>query len=77
MRVFLSIMIYYQNGSTENDLTHSDLQEGLFEAFKKMGVKRKVLTVPPDYTRFQSRSGELTEIAWKYYGEKLTDILPA
>lgn len=70
-------MIYYQNGSIENNLSHSDLQDGLFEAFKKMGAKKKVLTVPPDYTRFQSRAGELTEIAWKYYGEKMTDILPA
>ena len=70
-------MIYYQNGSTENNLSHSDLQQGLYEAFEKMGAKQKVLVVPPDYTRFQSRSGELTEMAWKYYKDKLTDILPA
>lgn len=70
-------MIYYQNGSTENNLSHSDLQQGLYEAFHKMGAKQKVLVVPPDYTRFQSRSGELTEMAWKYYDDKLTDILPA
>lgn len=70
-------MIYYQNGSIENDLSHSDLQQGLYEAFEKMGVKEKVLIVPPDYTRFQSRAGELTEMSWKYYGDKITDILPA
>lgn len=70
-------MIYYQNGSTENNLSHSDLQKGLYEALQKMGAKQKVLIVPPDYTRFQSRSGELTEIAWQYYGDNLTDILPA
>ncbi|NLZ95363.1 MAG: DUF2088 domain-containing protein [Bacteroidales bacterium] len=70
-------MIYYQNGSTENNLSHSDLQQGLNEAFKKMGDKQKVLIVPPDYTRFQSRAGELTEMAWEYYGDKITDILPA
>lgn len=78
MRAFsYTIMIYYQNGSTENNLSHDDLQKGLFEAFEKMGAKHKILVVPPDYTRFQSRSGELTEMAWQYYGEKLTDILPA
>ena len=70
-------MIYYQNGSTDNNLSHSDLQQGLNEAFKKMGDKQKVLIVPPDYTRFQSRAGELTEMAWEYYGDKITDILPA
>lgn len=72
-----SIMIYYQNGSTHNDLSHHDLQQGLYEALQKMGAKQKVLIVPPDYTRFPSRAGELTEIAWEYYGDKLTDILPA
>ena len=70
-------MIYYQNGSTENNLSHTDLEQGLFEAFKKMGAKKKVLVVPPDYTRFQSRAGELTNLTWKYYREKLVDILPA
>ena len=70
-------MIYYQNGSTENNLSHTDLEQGLFEAFKKMGAKKKVLVVPPEYTRFQSRAGELTNLTWKYYREKLVDILPA
>ncbi len=44
---------------------------------KKLGVKQKVLAIPPDYTRLPSRSGELTEMTWEYFGEKLTDILPA
>ena len=70
-------MRYYQNGSTENNLSHSDLQQGLNEAFQKMGAKQKVLIVPPDYTRFQSRAGELTEMAWEFYRDNLTDVLPA
>jgi nickel-dependent lactate racemase len=70
-------MIYYENGSAETSLSAEDLKKGLFEALKKMGEKKKVLAVPPDYTRLPSRSGELTEFAWQYYGEKLTDILPA
>jgi len=36
-----------------------------------------VLAIPPDYTRLPSRAGELTEISWEYYGDRLTDILPA
>ena len=70
-------MIYYQNGSINNDLTYEDLKAGLTEALNKLGNKEKVLTIPPDFTRFPSRAGELTEIAWEYYGEKMTDILPA
>ena len=70
-------MIYYKNGSPTHNLSHEDLREGLFEAFKKLGERRKILAIPPDYTRLPSRSGELTEIAWEYYGNKITDILPA
>ncbi|WP_436416396.1 lactate racemase domain-containing protein [Petrimonas sp.] len=70
-------MIYYQNGSATHNLSHEDLKMGLREAFDKLGEKRKVLAIPPDYTRLPSRAGELTEIAWEYYGDKLTDILPA
>ncbi len=70
-------MIYYENGSKTTNLSADDLKQGLFEALKKLGKKEKVLVVPPDYTRFPSRAGELTEFAWQYYGDSLTDILPA
>lgn len=70
-------MIYYKKGSPETSLSSEDLREGLIEALSNLGNRHKVLVVPPDYTRLPSRSGELTEIAWEYYGDKLTDILPA
>lgn len=70
-------MIYYQNGSIDNNMSHEDLKRGLEEALLKLGEKKKVLAIPPDFTRFPSRAGELTEIAWQYYGDKMTDILPA
>ena len=70
-------MIYYENGSKDTNLSAEDLKQGLFEAFKKMGAKQKVLAIPPDYTRLPSRAGELTEFSWQYFGDKLTDILPA
>jgi nickel-dependent lactate racemase len=70
-------MIYYENGSSQTDLLGDDLKKGLYEAFHRLGERRKILAVPPDYTRLPSRAGELTELAWEFYGEKLTDILPA
>ncbi len=70
-------MIYYENGSTETSLSADDLKRGIFEALKSIGTKNKVLAIPPDYTRLPSRAGELTEYSWQYFGDKLTDILPA
>jgi len=70
-------MIYFQTGSTKADLSHDDLKEGLYTALTLLGKKKKVLAIPPDFTRLPSRAGELTHYAFEYYGDKLTDILPA
>lgn len=70
-------MIYYENGSVNTALSAEELKKGLFRALDKLGGKKKVLVIPPDYTRLSSKAGELTNFAWQYYGEKLTDILPA
>jgi len=70
-------MLYYRRGRESDNLSAEDLQQGLFEALNKLGQRRKVLALPPDITRFYSRAGELTRYARQYYGEALTDILPA
>jgi nickel-dependent lactate racemase len=70
-------MLYFARGSETEQLSSEDLRQGLYEALNKLGPKRKVLAVPPDGTRFYSRAGELTRLAWQYYGDKMTDILPA
>ena len=70
-------MLYYKNGSDQTVLTDEDLKQGLFEALQQLGEKKKVLALPPDFTRFHSRAGILTKHAYEFYGEKLTDILPA
>lgn len=70
-------MLFYANGS-ENDVLHEeDLKKGLFEALTKLGTRKKVLAIPPDFTRYPSHAGVLTRLAWEYYKERLTDILPA
>ena len=70
-------MIYFQIGSADTSLSTEDLKQGLNTALDLLGKKHKVLAIPPDFTRLASRTGELTRFAFDYYGEKLTDILPA
>lgn len=70
-------MIYFEKGSDETALTAHDLKEGLYEALDRVGPKRKVLAIPPDFTRYHSKAGELTALAYGYFREKLTHILPA
>lgn len=70
-------MILYANGSENTVLTPAQVKEGLYSAYDKLGVKNKVLAIPPDFTRFHSKAGELTQYTYQYYKDKLADILPA
>ena len=70
-------MLYYAKGTKDTELTPSDLQEGLYAALDKFGKRKKVLAIPPDFTRFHSQAGPLTQMVWQYYGDSLSDVLPA
>jgi nickel-dependent lactate racemase len=72
--------MYYEKGGLNSVLTDGDLKKGLFEACKKLesnGNLNKVLAIPPDFTRFHSKAGILTSCSYEYFGNRLTDILPA
>ena len=70
-------MLYFARGSVTDELTDADLRVGLFAALEKLGLRRRVLAVPPDFTRLHSQAGRLTKLAFEFYGAHLTDILPA
>jgi nickel-dependent lactate racemase len=69
--------LFFAAGSPETELSPAEYRAGLHEALTKLGERKKVLAVPPDFTRFHSKAGELTEMAWEFYGDKMTDVLPA
>ncbi len=70
-------MIFYARGSKHETISDDELREGVFEALRALGPRRRVLVVPPDFTRLHSRAGRITELAWEHYGTALTDVLPA
>jgi nickel-dependent lactate racemase len=69
--------LLFAAGSPEMEMSPAAYRAALFEALGKLGPRNRVLAVPPDFTRFHSKAGELTEMAWEFYGDRLTDILPA
>jgi nickel-dependent lactate racemase len=69
--------LFFSAGSPAAALSGQDLRDGLFAALGKLTERRKVLCLPPDFTRFHSHAGELTRYAWEYFGPRLTDVLPA
>jgi nickel-dependent lactate racemase len=70
-------MIYFKSGSEDTVLSSKDLEQGIISALEQIGIRKKVLIVPPDCTRFHSRAGELTTYIYKYFNNNVSDILPA
>ncbi|MDR1381485.1 MAG: lactate racemase domain-containing protein [Tannerella sp.] len=70
-------MLYYGQGAPAKAFGGEEIKKALFETFDKLGDRKKVLAIPPDFTRFHSRAGELMQYVYEYYGERLTDVLPA
>jgi nickel-dependent lactate racemase len=70
-------MIYYERGSENDDLGLTGLEEGLVTALDSIAARGKVLAIPPDFTRRHSFAGQLVQFADQYFGDRMTDILPA
>jgi nickel-dependent lactate racemase len=70
-------VVYFEKGSPGFALGSEELRAIVFNTLDKLGTRNKVLVIPPDFTRFHSRAGELTQYVYEYYGKRLTDILPA
>ena len=69
--------MYFERGSKTDVITADDTRAILKQVFDKMGRKKRVLALPPDFTRFNSYAGPITEMCNDYFGDALTDVMPA
>uniref|UniRef100_E6PXH7 LarA-like N-terminal domain-containing protein n=1 Tax=mine drainage metagenome TaxID=410659 RepID=E6PXH7_9ZZZZ len=69
--------VYCAEGGVDLELSAERLRELLTVSLDKLGMRERVLVVPPDQTRVHSRAGELTRYAWDHYGERVKAVLPA
>jgi nickel-dependent lactate racemase len=67
----------FEKGSAHTFLSAEELRDGLMTALGALGTIRKMLIVPPDITRLQSRAGMLTRIAYQRDPAAVSAILPA
>jgi len=70
-------MLYYERGSKDDCITPDEVRAALKQVFDAMGEKHRVLAIPPDFTRANSYAGPITEMVYDYFGDRLTDIMPA
>lgn len=68
--------LYYANGSPQTDLSGQDLRAAMVETLQRLEPRRKVLALPPDHTRSNSMAGPLCGMAYEYFGDRLTDVMP-
>src|SRR5215471_5060080 len=69
--------IFFAEDSGDRGLTAAQIKSGLFHALDAIGPRRRVIAVPPDFTRVHSRAGALTAWAHEYYGPSLACVLPS
>ena len=55
--------------TTEQGLTDDELRAGLTALLERHPAK-KVLLLPPDYTRYYSKAGFLTQVCYSYYAAR-------
>ncbi len=68
--------LYYANGSPQTDLNDQDLRAAMVETLQRLEPRQKVLALPPDHTRSNSMAGPLCGMAYEYFGDRLTDVMP-
>src|SRR4051794_13751423 len=69
--------LYLALGSPTTELSLDQMRQALYGVLDALEPPRRVLAVPPDYSRSGSRAGELTCMVHDYFGAALTDVLPA
>ena len=70
-------MLYFARGSETDIISAEETRAILKDVFDRMGPRKRVLAIPPDYTRLNSLAGPITEMVNDYFGERLTDVMPA
>ncbi|MBR4166896.1 MAG: DUF2088 domain-containing protein [Bacteroidales bacterium] len=70
-------MLYFARGSETDIISAEETRAILKDVFDRMGPRKRVLAIPPDYTRLNSFAGPITEMVNDYFGERLTDVMPA
>ncbi len=68
---------YYAQGGSDQSISLDQCREALAGVLAKLGRRKRILAIPPDYTRADSQAGPLTSLLYELVGDRLTDVMPA
>jgi len=70
--------IYFGRGGIDTAIDSSELRRMIAATVEHDGIPKRMLLLPPDHTRLNSRAGEITAIIWDLYSRRCDiDIMPA
>ena len=70
--------IYVGRGSVDTAIDSAELRRMIAATVEHDGIPKRMLLLPPDHTRLNSRAGEITAIIWELYSDRCEiDIMPA
>jgi len=70
-------MIYFAEGNENLKFDEKSFKDSILKILSALGEKKKILVIPPDFTRFHSMAGQITRYCYEYYQDKLSSVLPA
>ncbi|MBN1895621.1 DUF2088 domain-containing protein [bacterium] len=68
-------MIYQRRFDSPPDA--QELRTEIHSVLERLGSRKKILIIPPDFTRYHSQAGQLTESLWEFYKDCKVVVLPA
>ena len=69
--------LYFKKGSPDTIIPDDELKSIFKSVLTKLGDRSKVMLIPPDYTRYHSNAGILSQAAYEHYGKGVKDVMPA
>jgi len=70
-------MIYYSKGSHNQTLTAADISEAVASTCNSLKERKRILLIPPDFSRMHSQAGSITCEWVKNQKDRIKTILPA
>lgn len=69
--------LLFQKGSPSTVISDDELKSHVKKVWRSLGSRKKVMLIPPDYTRYHSRAGVMAQAAFEMYGDAVKDVMPA
>lgn len=69
--------LLFAQGGKSTAISLEEIEQAMQQVFAELGRRERVMAIPPDFTRANSLAGPITRAAYRHYGDRMSDIMPA